>query len=149
MAKRCYRAADIGDGALDGADMQAAPGAQYSSGVLEAQNSFIFNPVIDIVNVGGGAAGSAKLILQSLDGSGNVIKTLDIVTSIPTNTADTTVQVDLIFGGGVAAALYGVGTLDADAQKFKVLFSFRLILEVVASNNGTSSLASMSLEQEG
>ena len=131
------------------ADMQAAPGTQYSTGTLTAKDSFIFNPVVDIVNVGGGAAGSAKITLDSLDDNDNVIKTLDIVTAIPTNTADVTVQVDLIFGAGIAAALYGVGTLAADANKFKIMFKYRVILEVVVANDGTSSDASMSIEQEG
>ncbi len=154
LITRCYRASELGAGQpggaqLDGADMKAAALTEYTTGVLPAPSSFIFNPVIDIVNVGGGAAGSAKLILESLDPDGSVIKTLDIVTAIPTNTADVTVQCDLIFGAGVTPALYGVGVINDDAPKFKILFSFRLTLHIVAANNGTSSFASMSLEQEG
>lgn len=148
MTVRYYPGTNLGGGALNAADMKAAATTQYSTGVLPAPRSFIFNAVIDILNVGGGANGEAKLILEMLDPDDNIIKTLDIVSAIPTNTADTTVQVDLIFGAGTTAALFGVGTLDADADKFKIMNSFRMILEVVVANNGTSSVATMSLSQE-
>lgn len=147
MTVRFYPGSNLGGGALNNADMKASDTTQYSTGTLPAPRSFIFNAVITIVNVGGGAAGEAKLTLDSLDSDGNVIKTLDIVATIPTNAAGTTVC-DLIFGAGTTAELFGVGVLDADANKFKIMDSFRLILEVVTANDGTSSFATMTLAQE-
>ena len=147
MTVRFHPGSNLGGGALNNADMKAVATTQYSTGTILVPKSFIFNSVITFVNVGGGAAGDAKLILDSLDSAGNVIKTLDIVATIPTNAAGTT-ECDLIFGAGTTAELFGVGALDADANKFKIMDAFRLILEVVTANNGTSSFATMTLAEE-
>lgn len=126
-------------------DMQAVATTQYTSPILDLKPYFIYTAVVTVVEVGGGAAGDAKLTAIVVGNDDADVYTVDLWTGIPTNAAGTSTHV-LTFGAGtVAVVSTGGGSLATDVELFKVAQSAKFRLEVTTAENGTSSVASLDL----
>lgn len=141
ITKREMTAAELG---IENVDMEAVATTQYASGVIRVEQHFVYTAIVDITETGAPTVGDAKLLVQviSKDGS-TVLYAVDLATLI-----DTTVnaQKDVItFGAGVAAVVFGSGTVGADAEVFKHAERIKLVLEVTTANDGTTSTASVRL----
>jgi hypothetical protein len=134
-------------GLLD-VDMKAVAGTQYLSGVLDVRQHFNHLAIITIAETGTPTAGAAKVILQVLSkDQSTVLYEIDLITAIDTqiNLAKNI----LTFGAGLTAKLVNqasaAGTIGADIEIFKLAEYFKIGLEVVTQNDGTTSTASLRL----
>lgn len=142
ITKRELTAAELG---IEGVDMQAVATTQYASNLLNVANHFVYTAIVDITETGVPTVGDAKLFVQ-------VISTKDRTTVLYAVDLDTTIttivnaQKDVItFGAGVAAVVFGSGTVGADAEVFKTAELIKLVLEVTTANDGTTAIASVRL----
>lgn len=145
MATRHLEPLELG---IAGVDLKAIAGTQYASGVLDVRRDFAFAAIVSVVNVGGGAAGAAKLTVQVLaKDKTTVLYSVDILTAIGTLTVGTTKNV-VTFGYGLTATVDGLASLAPAAEVLKTMKFIRIILEVVTASDGTSSAGSVDLFAE-
>jgi len=139
--ERQFTPAEVG---VENANMKSA--TTYNGNKLLCQGFKDFMVSITVTNVGGGAAGLVKLVVD-LYGEDDtlLLGSFDLVTSINTKATNT---VTVCFGRTNAAKLHytsGTPALSASADILRIAARMRLSLTVTEANNGTTSTASVRL----
>jgi len=132
---------------IDGVDLQAE--TTYTGAILPVKNEFVFTAVVDVANVGGGAAGLFDLVCDVMDGGGNVIFTRNLGTGISSKAATTpAANFVIVFGAGISAVAAAGVTLGTEIELIKIVTAIRLKLVVTEANDGTSASATVRLLAE-
>ena len=140
MKVREWTPRDLG---LNGVNLKAANDTVYSSPIINVKNisNFLLSLLVD--NTGGGAAGAVKLSAKLIaDDGSTVLLTQDILTDIST-LADRTEVV--VFGRSGTAKKVGNGTLDANADIFRMAKKIQFLVTVVTQSDATTCTGSLRL----
>lgn len=131
-------------------DLTAIATTEYSSGLIDIREFFIFTAIIDIIETTTTpATGTATLRLEVLaKDKTTILWTDDLITLI--DTSNNAQQEVLVFGAGASGKLHSAssGTISPDIDCFKTAEYIRLVVEITVQADGDTA-ANVNLLMEG
>ncbi len=127
---------------INGVNLKAVATTKYTSSIIDRRArdrwgaSDKLTLLFKMVRVPSATAGVVKVTIQRVDDKGvDLGDAFDIVTAIST-TADATEVI--AFGGGLAPRAV-LGTIDAEADQFRLPGKFKVIVEIVTASDAATS----------
>ena len=131
---------------LRGVDMTATAGTKYESVPLNLGPFSYFQAHTTINQTGGTVLGSTKLSLQKLSPDGSNLDSEIVLGSGIDTKSDNLSTVR--WGREVAASVFGTITVGTEVARATPIGWAKLVIEITAASDSSSSLADVSLEAE-